>query len=218
MQPKWRSIQPEVSEIEAVVYHSLKEKKRSGWLLRGIPPNGAESILEHSQKVRKATLIYASQISGVDAKRAALIALVHDIAEFETPDFTPHDNISRHEKYAQERAVLEGLLEKGGHWVNEIMTLWVEYEAKLTQEAQIVDQLDKLDAAVQALVYERQHYDVAEFFPYTFKKLRDPVLIQIYEILLEREFQTVDVYYQYYSLLRLRGNKEEFRSLMRAKI
>ncbi|MBP7885441.1 HD domain-containing protein [Patescibacteria group bacterium] len=37
----------------------------------------------------------------------------------------------------------------------EILDLWLEYEEGETQEAKIVKQLDKLDAAIQAIEYEK---------------------------------------------------------------
>jgi 5'-deoxynucleotidase YfbR-like HD superfamily hydrolase len=82
--------------------------------------------------------------------------------------------------------------------------LWIEFEARETIEAKTLFQLDKLDAAIQALEYEKiGHSSVTDFYPDTLQKIFDPILKKIFEILLCREFTHVSFYEQYFLLLQL---------------
>src|SRR4051794_5293762 len=67
---------------------ALKEVRRKGWGDRGL--SDAESVADHSYRV--ALLAWAlARARGLDAGRALLIALVHDLAEAEVGDGTPFD-------------------------------------------------------------------------------------------------------------------------------
>lgn len=93
----------------------------------------------------------------------------------------------------------------------EIYDLWVEFEARRTLEANILFQLDKLDASIQALEYEKMgHSSVTDFYPDTLQKLSDPILKKIFQILLRKEYTHVSFYEQYFLLLELNGDEEKF--------
>src|SRR5690242_10124588 len=67
---------------------ALKEVRRKGWVDRGVPD--AESVADHSYRV--ALLAWAlARARGLDAGRAMLIGLVHDLAEADVGDETPFD-------------------------------------------------------------------------------------------------------------------------------
>src|SRR5436309_8629270 len=69
---------------------ALKEVRRKGWVDRGVPD--AESVADHSYRV--ALLAWAlARRRGLDAERAMLIGLVHDLAEAELGDETPFDTL-----------------------------------------------------------------------------------------------------------------------------
>ena len=71
-------------------------------------------------------------------------------------------------------------------------------------ENEMVFNLDKMDAAVMALNYERevQDCDVKEFFPYAFGKLSFPMMQEVLATLIEfRHDYPNDFFVQYYSLV-----------------
>src|SRR5438045_1530082 len=80
---------PGLGELaEAAV--GLKEGRRKGGVDRGVPD--AESVADHSYRV--ALLAWAlARTRGLDAERAMLIGLVHDLAEAEVGDETPFDGL-----------------------------------------------------------------------------------------------------------------------------
>ncbi len=131
-----------------------------------------------------------------------LMTPIHDIGEYKVPDYTPNDKISSAEKHELERQAIRELAEGSGVNGKLMLELWEEYNAKITPEAQLVSQLDKLDAAVQAFEYEKMGYPTADFFPYVKSKLTDPLLIQIFEHLLTRANPQRNYYDQYFELLQ----------------
>lgn len=67
----------------------LKEVPRTGWLDRGIPPEAAESVADHSFGV--AMLVWLLAPPDLDRARALELGLLHDLAEAVTGDATPYD-------------------------------------------------------------------------------------------------------------------------------
>src|SRR5688572_10646893 len=73
----------------------LKRVKRTGWLDRGIPEAGVESVADHSLSV--ALLAWACAVErrehgvSLDPARVALLAVIHDLPEAETGDAPPYD-------------------------------------------------------------------------------------------------------------------------------
>ncbi len=166
----------------------LRSKIRTGWIKRGIPYEIAESVLEHSQKVRQAALAYASAHPEINGQYAGKMALIHDVGEAVAPDFTPEAKISTLEKFDIEKNAWEQIVQNVGPLAIDLMKLWLEFEAGESPESRLVKQLDKLDAGVQALRYEKLGYhQVADFFPYSRRHLTDPLLISIFNILLEKK-------------------------------
>ncbi|AFY58116.1 putative HD superfamily hydrolase [Rivularia sp. PCC 7116] len=135
----------------------LKQLYRQGWLNQGISPQNCESVAEHSFCVALLALFLADQYSiKVDSARVIKMALIHDLGEVYAGDFTPTDNIDKNQKYQLEKqSVVKvlGKLRNGHEWI----ALWEEYEQGESAESQFVRQLDKLEMALQASVYEHQN-------------------------------------------------------------
>jgi putative hydrolase of HD superfamily len=152
----------------------LKETPRAGWILRGIET--PESVADHSYRMSMMALFLLDSIEGVDALRAAQIALVHDLAEAEVGDITPFDGISIGEKHRRERSAMKKcaafLSSKSS--ATKLLTLYEEYEAGESTEARYVKDLDKIDMLLQADEYERDcpPIDLSAFFEGTRGKLK----------------------------------------------
>ncbi len=143
----------------------LKQLYRQGWLHKGIPLKNCESVAEHSFCVALLALILADE-SSVELNTAQVIrmALIHDLGEIYAGDFTPEDNIGRDEKYQLEKQSVLKVFEKLPHGLKWI-SLWEEYEQGKSAESQFVRQIDRLEMALQASVYEHQNStDLSVFF------------------------------------------------------
>ena len=142
----------------------LKEVVRAGWLRVGVEP--AESVAAHSWGVAFLALLLCPP--GLDRGRLLAMAILHDLAEIETGDITPHDGVDRAEKRRRETRAMDRLLEGRP----ELRSLWDEAEARATPEAQFLKQLDTLEMGVQARRYMTHGFDVTEFLAVTASVLK----------------------------------------------
>ena len=83
----------------------------------------------------------------MDVLKAVRMALIHDLAEAEVGDITPHSGVSRAKKAKLEEAAIRRLGD------GRILALWKEYEEGETPEAILVRQADVLERVVQAGEY-----------------------------------------------------------------
>lgn len=143
----------------------LKNLYRQGWLRVGIPEAQAESVAEHSYGVAMlAMMIRDRYFPHLDGERVLRLALLHDIGEVHAGDITLHDGVTPEDKLARERSAMDRLLAglAGGE---RYRALWEEYEAQSSPEAVLVRQLDRLEMALQACVYEHSRkLDLQQFF------------------------------------------------------
>ena len=109
--------------------------------------------------------------SHLDLSRVLCLCIVHDIPEVRVGDLTPHDDTST--KAADEHKAMRDLAPQ---WV----ALFEEYEEGETPESRFVKQLDKLDMALQAELYQEQfHLPLGEFIESARKRMSDPELLQL---------------------------------------
>lgn len=156
----------------------LKDVRRKGWVDRGVAD--AESVADHSFAV--ALLAWAAaRERGLDAERALLIGVVHDLAEAEVGDETPFDALlaagdfdcarfetappgdpaRRAAKQDRERAAIERLVAALPNIVGaRLAAAWREYDAQATPEAVLVKQIDRVETWLQAQAYQAQQPDL----------------------------------------------------------
>src|SRR3989338_6896951 len=84
----------------------LKDLKRTGWILKKIPT--PESVADHSFRTSIMALLLADKLN-LDKNKCVQMALIHDISESIAGDITPHDKISKEEKYKLEKKAMEFL-------------------------------------------------------------------------------------------------------------
>lgn len=121
------------------------KKPRSGWVIRGISEQIAETVFEHTKKVFRSTRLYSLFHPLLDANKMGKMSLYHDIAEYREKDYTP-DEISKQEKFEREKNVIEDLVRRFPGKFDEVYVLWLEFEEGKTSEAVAVRQLDIMDA------------------------------------------------------------------------
>ncbi len=133
----------------------LKQVYRKGWLERGIPPGRCESVAEHSYGVAMLALFLTDWLPGLNRLRVLELALLHDFGEIYAGDITPSDGITREEKLQRER---DSFLQVLQAWPtrDRYMALFEEYQRGESEEAKFVRQVEKLEMALQAGVYQSQ--------------------------------------------------------------
>ena len=142
----------------------LKNVLRAGWVKAGIP--SPESVAAHSWGMSMLALKLAPK--ELDLARVLSLCIVHDIPEVRVGDLTPHDDTSTK---AQDE--LKAMTEMAPEWVG----LFEEYEQGQTPEAKFVKQLDKLDMALQAEIYQAEFgISLEEFIESARLRIDDEVL------------------------------------------
>jgi putative hydrolase of HD superfamily len=132
-----------------------KRTPRSGWQRIGI--KHPESIAEHICVSSQIAYILG-KMEGVNAERAALISLFHDIGEIRTGDANWVSKIYWNSEKAEEKALLDQIKNLPGE--KEIKGFLRELKEQKTPESIVVKDADYLEVAIQAKCYlETGHKD-----------------------------------------------------------
>ena len=142
-----------INGIDRVVnaYIALKSLPRQGWLDYSLPSSQrCESVAEHSFGVALLVYVIGREYHlKINLERAMSMALVHDLPEKVHGDITPADKYKFAHKEELEMDGRDRVL--GGL---EGSKLWDEFNENTTPEANFVNQCDKLEMGLQALVYK----------------------------------------------------------------
>lgn len=154
----------------------LKQLFRKGWL-RNISPEKCESVAEHTFGMTMMAWLLADEFfPGLNHEKVLKISLIHDIAEVYAGDTTPYDGLTPEEKNTRELEALRKIfsgLPNGDSYI----AFWEEFESGSSPEAKFVKQIDRLEMALQAGVYEYQHgIDLEEFFDSAAQSIHAPAL------------------------------------------
>jgi len=138
----------------------LKHLPRTGWLKKGI--DTPETVASHSWQMAMMALKLAEIEEKYDFNKVIKLCLCHDLGESVIGDMTPSDKNYTNKKELEEKAVDEISKECD---FNTLKDLFREYEANQTPEANLANDLDKLDMYAQSLDYEAKYpdKDLSEF-------------------------------------------------------
>ncbi len=138
----------------------LKYKIRSGWDEKhwNVNCNRVESIAEHVY----GTCILAISLNSeyqldIDMEKVLKMLAIHEIGEVLIGDITPFDKVSPEEK---ERIEHQAMLNVLGSIANkdELFSLLLEFDEHKTKEANFAYLCDKMEADIQAKVYQDMGY------------------------------------------------------------
>jgi putative hydrolase of HD superfamily len=163
-------------------FNHLKQLYRQGWLKKGVPAERCESIAEHSFSTTVLVYFLAqAYFPDLDPNRVILLALLHDFGEVYAGDLTPDDHISFEKKEHLEREAINRIFSKLPN-ADEFLGLWEEYERQSSPEAGFIRQIDRLEMALQASVYERQGFNgLDDFFNSARQAISDPLVVALLE-------------------------------------
>jgi len=134
----------------------LKYKIRSGWdeTHWNVSKERLESIAEHVYGTCILALSIDSEFeTHLDINKVIKMLVIHELWEVLIGDITPFDNITPEEKMKIEHEAMEKVL---GDLIkkNEFYSLLLEFDAKKTKESIFAHHCDKLEADIQAKVYQ----------------------------------------------------------------
>ena len=134
----------------------LKYKIRSGWDENhwDVSKERLESVAEHVY----GTCILAISLDSefechIDLNKVIKMLVIHELGEVVIGDITPFDNVSKEEKLRLEH---EAIIKVIGNLVkkDELISLLFEFDERKTREAIFAYHCDKLEADMQAKVYQ----------------------------------------------------------------
>ena len=134
----------------------LKYKIRSGWNEThwNISKERIESIAEHVYGTCILALSIDSEFeTQLDINKVIKMLVLHELGEVVIGDITPFDNINPEEKMQNEHAAIKEIL---GDLIKkeEYFALLQEFDERKTKEAIFAYHCDKLDADIQAKIYQ----------------------------------------------------------------
>ncbi len=165
---------------------NLKKIKRQGWIDK-LSLKNPESVADHSYSMAIMGMM-VSDIENYNSKKILKMILLHDLAESEIGDFTPGE-ISTDEKNKLENNAFSKIIENLPINVKtQYDILWKEYQNNESSEAKIVHQLDKLEMALQAKIYQNDGHPkekLESFFESAKNEITHPKLKELFRNITE---------------------------------
>lgn len=167
-------------------YAQLKNLYRQGWLKRGVSELDCETVAEHSFGVALLGYTIAEEYRpDLDSAKVMKLGLFHEMGEIYAGDFTPDDDITSDQKNQEEYNSVKQVFSKFSNPEKYIST-WEEFEFQKSPESKFVKQIDRLEMALQANIYERMNYSgLGKFFSYVQEKIHSPELKPILKSILD---------------------------------
>ena len=136
----------------------LKTVVRSGWNSKhwNISAERLESIAEHIYGTCILAIAIQSEFPhDIDINKVVKMLVLHEIGETIIGDITPTDNVTPEEK---ERIEHEAMAEALSPLADkeELLKLVYEFDAHETNESKFATMIDKMEADIQAKVYQEQ--------------------------------------------------------------
>ena len=137
---------------------TLKDKIRSGWKLWHVSKERLESVAEHIYGTCILAIAIESEFEvNIDLNKVLKMLVLHELEEIIIGDITPYDNISNEEKIKMGKLavsqVLDNLIKK-----EEYGDLLDEFNNHKTNESKFAYECDKLEASLQAKLYDNGNY------------------------------------------------------------
>lgn len=135
---------------------NLKNIPRQGWVDKmGI--TSPESVADHTFSMAIISMII-SDIENYNSEKILKMVLLHDLAESIVGDIMP-EQISKEKKRELEDDAFEKTISSlPDNIQKQYLQIWQEYQENSSKEANFVHQIDKLEMALQAKLYEKKGY------------------------------------------------------------
>lgn len=164
-------------------FNHLKNLYRQGWLKVRLGlehKDKCESVADHSWSMALLAMTIIEKYKlNYDINKCIKMAIVHELGEIYTGDYTPDDHMDPDKKHEEERQNIRKLLSVV-NFDNDFLEIWEEFESQSTEESIFMKELDKLEFLMQGTAHE---LDV-EYLKYSRSKITLPVLKEILDELM----------------------------------
>ena len=165
---------------------NLKKISRQGWMDK-LSYEHPESVAEHCFSMSIMAMLI-SDLENYNSEKILKMVLLHDLAESKIGDFTP-EQIDKDKKIELENNAFNEIIENLPDAIkSEYSKLWQEYIQNNSQEAKLVHQIDKLEMALQAKIYEKEGHSpqrLKSFFDSADKEITNPKLKELFRKIIE---------------------------------
>lgn len=158
---------------------NLKNTPRTGWKAK-LKISNSESVADHTYMMSVMAMVL-SDMKNMDTEKIIKMTVLHDWAESKIGDFMP-DEITIEEKHElEEKAMSEILSELPDSLSQNYNTVWNDYITISSIESRFVHELDKLEMALQAKIYEKsvESENINSFITSAIDGIADPDLKNI---------------------------------------
>ncbi len=162
----------------------LKRTQRAGWVDVGVYQ--PESIADHIFRTAFLCMLYAD-LESLDSLKLLRMALIHDLPEAVVGDLMPSQKTEK-TKEAEETAMHDIMTLLPEAQSENYLDAWNEYQKGETSEAKVLQQLDKIEMALQAKEYEKlgsANEHLKRFFKSANQEIKSPELRRFLSCVLE---------------------------------
>ena len=152
------------------IVSELKKIPRKGWKEK-IGIEHPESVADHSFSAAIMAMVF-SDLKKLDTEKMLKMALLHDLSESITGDFTPGEISKENKKEIENKTMKEILAKLPVGISNEYEKIWNEFQNGTSKESALMHEIDRLEMAIQSLKYNAEGYskDKLELFFESAKK------------------------------------------------
>jgi len=162
------------------IISELKKIPRKGWKEK-VGIDKPESVADHSYGTAVMAMIF-SDIENTNTEKMLKMALLHDLAESITGDFTPNE-ISKESKKLVENDAMGDILSKlPANIAEQYEKIWKEFQEGKTKESLLLHDIDRLEMAIQATKYYSEGYSkekLQEFIESAKKEIKSNDLLKL---------------------------------------
>jgi putative hydrolase of HD superfamily len=165
---------------------NLKNISRQGWIDK-LSIEHPESVADHSYSMAIMGMVI-SDLENYDSEKMLKMILLHDLAESKIGDYTPNQ-ISKENKIKIENNAYDEIISTLPESIKlQYRKIWEEYQNQESPESKIVHQIDKLEMALQAKMYQKEGSSkeaVESFFKSAENEITHPKLKDILNQILQ---------------------------------
>jgi len=165
---------------------NLKNISRQGWI-NELSLEHPESVADHSYSMAIIGMVIFD-LENYNSEKMLKMILLHDLSESKIGDFTP-DQISKENKVKIENNAFDEIIDTLPDTIKlQYSQIWKEYQKQESPESKIVHQIDRLEMALQAKMYQKDGGSkeaVETFFKSAESEITHPKLKEILNQILQ---------------------------------
>ena len=159
---------------------NLKKIPRQGWVDK-ISVNHPESVADHSYSMALISMLL-SDSEKYDSEKVLKMVLLHDLAESWIGDFTP-EKLNKNKKNILENNAFKEIMKTLPMSIKlQYLQIWQEYQENNSLESKLVHQVDRLEMALQAKIYQKEGFPLEKLEPFFESAKKDIVDSKLKEL------------------------------------